>query len=105
MKVKCNNKSCQSFDKVVEVDDWSGDCSYKLFLLKQCPECGLQRKCIEMKLKKEETEGFNVYFAKFSAMSKEDQKKVLKKRSDDHFKKNIKQKKEHMDRKFYGLES
>lgn len=103
MKVMCNNKHCQDFKKIIEVEDWQGTDSYSLFLLKKCPICGLQRKTIELKVE-EQPEGFNVHFGKFSSMNKEDQKRVLKKRSQDHFKKNVKDKKEYMDRKFYGLE-
>ena len=103
MKVKCNNKTCSDYGEIREVEDWSGTDSYSLFLLKKCPICGSQRKTIELKVDPA-PEGFNVYFGKFSAMSKEDQKRVLKKRSQDHFKKNIKGKKDYMDRKFYGLE-
>ena len=103
MKVMCNNKHCRDFKSIVEVEDWQGMDSYSLFLLKKCPTCGSQRKTIELKIE-DKPEGFNVYFGKFSAMSKEDQKRVLKKRSQDHFKKNIKDKKEYMDRKFYDLE-
>jgi len=105
MKVKCNNKVCETFGQVVECEDWGGHDSYSLFLLKRCPVCGSQRKTVELKVEEGPSEEFNVYFGKFSAMSKEDQKKVLKKRSSDHFKKNIKGKKEHLDRKFYGLEN
>jgi len=99
----CNNSNCSEFKKVVEVEDWSGTDSYSLFLLKKCPMCDSQRKTIELKVE-DSPPGFNVYFAKFSAMSKSDQKRVLKKRSDDHFKKNLKDKKEYLDRKVYGLE-
>lgn len=103
MKVKCNNKNCEDFQRIVEVQDWDGIDSYTLFLLKKCPICGLQRKTVELRVE-DKPEGFNVHFGKFSAMSKEDQKKVLKKRSQEHFSKHIKGKKEYMDRKFYGLE-
>jgi len=104
MKVQCNNKDCEDYLVVREVEDWSGRDSYELFLLKKCPLCGLQRKTVEMKAVEPPKEGFNVHFAKFSSMSKEDKKKVLKKRSDDHFKKNIKERKTYMNRKFEGLE-
>jgi len=104
MKVKCNNKTCKDFGKVTETKDWDGRDSYTLFLLKKCPICGSQRKTVELKVEGQ-PEGFNVHFGKFSAMNKEDQKRVLKKRSQEHFSKHIKGKKEYMDRKFYGLEN
>jgi len=104
MKVKCNNQQCVDYNKIVEVEDWDGTDSYSLFLIKKCPKCGLQRKTIEMKLNSSSSDSFNVYFNKFSSMSKEEQKAVLKKRSNEHFKKTLKEKKEYMDRKFYGLE-
>lgn len=104
MKVMCNNQNCNDYKKIIEVEDWDGVDSYRLFLLKKCPICNCQRKTIELKVQENE-EGFNVYVAKFSSMSKVDQKKVLKKRSSDHFKKHLKEKKEYMDRKFYGLDN
>lgn len=103
MKVMCNNSNCEDFKKVVEVEDWQGTDSYSLYLLKKCPICGSQRKTIELKVQ-EVSPGFNVYYNKFNSMSKEDKKKVLKKRSDEHFKKNLKEKKDYLDRKAFGLE-
>ncbi len=103
MKVMCNNSDCKDFKKIVEVEDWQGTDSYSLYLLKKCPICGVQRKTIELKVPQSPS-GFNVHFGRFNSMSKEDKKRVLKKRSDDHFKKNIKERKEYMDRKTFGLE-
>jgi predicted ATP-dependent serine protease len=43
-------------------------------------------------------------FAKFGSMTPQDKQKVLKKRSNEHFKKEIQQKKQYLDRAAVGLE-
>ena len=60
-----------------------------------CPNCGSERTKIL-------GESCGV-FAKFSSMSPQDKQKALKKRSDEHFKKNLKEKKEYLDRSALGL--
>lgn len=105
MKVICKNVSCQEFDKEVEVPDWDGLHSYGLFMLKQCPSCKKLRKAIYDEKLKEESVGFeNVAFAKIGSMTPQERKKVLKKRSNEHFQKHIKPRKEYLDRAIIGKE-
>lgn len=107
MKVKCININCLDFDKVVEVADWDGLHSYGLYILKQCPTCKKLRKyipeVIENKEEQKET-GFNVAFAKIGSMTPQERKKVLKKRSNEHFNKHLKERKEYLDRAIIGKE-
>lgn len=60
-----------------------------------CPECGSG----ETKVLGEQCG----VFGKFSSMSPQEKQKVLKKRSTEHFKKEIKDKKEYLDRAAIGL--
>lgn len=104
MEVKCKNESCPRFGKVEDVAEWDGFYSYDLFMLKVCPDCGRQRVQIPKPRSVEEPSGFNVNFAKIGSMSISDRKKVLKERSNEDYKKHIKEKKEYLDRSILGKE-
>lgn len=106
MKVECENRECSQFEEVVETKDWDGRDSYGLYLLRQCPVCHKKRKLVELESVPSETPiGFEkVSFGKISSMSMQDRKKILKKRSNEHFNKNIKERKEYLDRSFLGKE-
>lgn len=60
-----------------------------------CPNCGSR----ETKVLGQESG----IFGKIASMSPQDKQKVLKKRSNDHYKKEIKEKKEYLDRAAVGL--
>ena len=107
MKVICKNVNCQEFDKEIEVADWDGLHSYGLFVLKQCPNCKKLRQIIPGSLVEQDKDsvGFEgVAFAKIGSMSPQERKQVLKKRSNEHFKKHIKPRKEYLDRAMIGKE-
>lgn len=95
MKYKCLNKKCEKFN--VEVEYLSVEykvgadgrlVSDKLI----CPVCGSERAEINPNASIPIAEK-NIGINEFSSLSKEDRIKSLKKRSHDHFEKNIKESK------------
>lgn len=94
MKYKCLNKKCKKFN--VEAEYLSVE--YKVVGGKlvskclQCPECGENRLEINDDANIPISEK-NIGINEFSSLSKEDRIKSLKKRSHDHFEKNIKESK------------
>ena len=62
----------------------------------ECPECGSSNTKVL---------GFeNGIFGKVASMSPKDRQTLLKKRSDEHYKKTVKPKKEYLDRSALGIE-
>lgn len=60
-----------------------------------CPNCGSEKTKVLGQV--------NNIFGKFDSMSPQEKQKVLKKRSNDHFKSKLKEKKEYLDRSAIGL--
>ena len=63
-----------------------------------CPECDK----MELEFIEQEIKEYNVYFGKFHSMNDQDKKKVLRKRSKEHFDKNLKERKNYLDKNFKG---
>ena len=63
----------------------------------ECPDC----KALEVDFIKN-YEGFCTNFGKFSSLSNEDKKKILKKRSRDHSETKLKERKRYLDNNFTG---
>lgn len=104
MKVICRNKDCSEFNKEVFYSSTSyriissGRCVSKDI---ECPVCKIERE----ELKIEHPDGFSCNFQKIGSMSPQERKKVLKKRSNEHYQKHIKEKKQYLDRKIFGKEN
>lgn len=104
MKVKCTNENCSEFNKEREVEDWNGLDSLILLKKTTCPVCGQKGKIIKTEEPKTEESFSNVGFGIIHSMNPLQRKEYLKKRSTEHFKREIKPRKEYMDRKFLGKE-
>lgn len=104
MKVKCNNEACPQFGKIEEVENWNGIDSLDLLNKTICPICKQKREIVRETISSN-VKGFTgVGFGIIQSMNPAQRKEYLKKRSNEHFKKEIKPRKEYMDRKFYGKE-
>lgn len=92
------------FGRIEEVENWNGIDSLDLLKKVVCPECNSKREIIkeEKVFQKEDFSGIG--FGRISSMDPLQKKEYLKKRSNEHFKREIKPKKEYMDRKFLGKE-
>lgn len=94
MKVVCRNENCSKFN--IEMDYVRS--TYKFVDGKlvsnniPCPTCGKDREDITEVVPLSEKD---IKFGKYSSSSPEEKKKMLKKRSQDHFEKEIKPYKEH----------
>lgn len=97
MNYICENPSCEGYNKTVVVQ-WDGSNALDLKNKTTCPHCNQKMKSIDST--KTRVSIHNVATSKLSTMSIIDRKQMLKKRSDDHYKKNIKDKKEYMDNQF-----
>lgn len=104
MKVKCTNESCRDYNQIRETEDWDGMDSFILLKRITCPLCGTKGEIIPEE-RQEETKGFGgVGFGIISSLNPQEKKAFLKKRSNEHYKREIKPKKEYMDRQFFGKE-
>lgn len=93
MEFVCKNPECPRYGKLDYYSQVSVVIKNGEPFVKQspCPSCGNIRE----EVKKEAPESLKgIYFGKFRAMSKEQKQESLKKRSHEHFKKNIQAEKE-----------
>lgn len=97
MKYTCNNPNCERYQIEVEVQ-WDGSDVLNLKYKTTCPNCHQKMKCIDSVQNNNSVQ--NVVTSKLSTMSIVDRKQMLKKRSDDHYMRSIKSKKEYMDNQF-----
>lgn len=95
MKYVCTNENCSHFNVEDEYVSESYVCVKGELIGKhrECPHCGKERKEInpaeQIPLSQK-----NLSFNFFNGMSKENQKEILRKRSHEHFKKEIKERKD-----------
>jgi len=101
MRFTCRTEGCTNQNKEIyffrtKIVILNGE---KLVQESICPECGQV-----MKDTTQYPQGdIDIYFGKVASMSPQERKKVLKKRSTDHFNRKIKGRKEYMDRSSIGL--
>lgn len=97
MNYICENPSCEGYNKTVVIQ-WDGSDILDLKYKTTCPNCHQKMKCIDSVQHNNSVQ--NVVTSKLSTMSIMDRKQMLKKRSDDHYMRSIKSKKEYMDNQF-----
>lgn len=95
MEYICNNPECPNYGKKEyfssEIYKFHGERLVGEHI--QCPECGVERE--EVNLNKDvPLSEKNIGICLFAGMSKEQKQEVLKKRSHEHFKKNVEERKE-----------
>lgn len=104
MKIKCINKDCPQYNQIREEQDWDGLDSFILLKRITCPHCNTKGEIIPEE-RQGETKGFGgVGFGIISSLNPQEKKAFLKKRSNEHYKREIKPRKEYMDRQFFGKE-
>lgn len=100
MKVKCTNTECEKVGVVVEVPDWDGMSTGALSKLLLCPSCGRKRSIVELPVE-ERQKGITINFGHIASMTPQERHDVLKKRSNAHYERVLKSKKEYLDRQVY----
>lgn len=98
MKYTCNNPNCERYQIEVEVQ-WNGSDALDLKNKTMCPVCRDKMKCLD-KSSATNSSVQNITTSKLSTMSILERKEMLKKRSDDHYRRTIKNKKEFLDNQF-----
>lgn len=95
MKYVCENQECLDYGKEQEFyKTTSTFIGNDLVCLQSiCSKCKSKMKNLTENVPLSEK---NIQIGKIASMSKEDRNKVLKKRSTEHFKSNIKEKKDHL---------
>lgn len=95
MEYICNNQQCPNYGKKEHLS--SETYKYRDGRLvgehSQCPKCGVEREEINPN-KNVPPSKKNIGIGLFAGMSKEQKQEVLKKRSHEHFKKNVEERKE-----------
>lgn len=95
MEYICNNPKCPNYGKKEQLS--SETYKYRDGRLVgehiQCPECGVEREEVNPNKDIPLSEK-NIGIGLFAGMSKEQKQEVLKKRSHEHFKKNVEERKE-----------
>ena len=100
MKVKCTNTECEKVGVVVEVPDWDGMSTGALSKLLLCPSCGRKRSIVELPVE-ERQRGITINLGHIASMTPQERHDVLKKRSNAHYERVLKSKKEYLDRQVY----
>ena len=88
---QCDNPDCSEVGKINKIHVWSDRKSNPL-----CIVC--KRELVVVIPEYKSSEG--PYYGKFASMSPIEKRQVLKKRSHEHFKKEIKEKKDWMDKNY-----
>jgi len=99
MKVICKNAECRTFDIEANIF-WDGLDTYILYQRLSCPLCGKQREIISEPEEKQ-SDLSTISFGKIAGMDIIEKKSFLKKRSNEHYQREIKERKQHMDNIFY----
>lgn len=97
MKYICRNSECSEYEKEEEFS--SERFNFRNGRLvgehSECPVCGKERECIYEKAQVPLSEK-SVGIAHFNNKSKNEQREILRKRSHDHFKKEVQERKDHL---------
>lgn len=94
--VMCNTKDCVE-NKITRIIKWDGMSSVQLSQSRECPQCGLPRSIMDVVFKETENDFSSIGIGRIASMTPIERKQLLKKRSNDHYEKEIKPRKKYLD--------